>query len=116
MARISGIDIPKNKRVIIGLTYIYGIGRKASHKILQKTKIPFDKRVNKLSEGEVANLRKTIEGDLLVEGELRTQVSMNIKRLIDIHSYRGLRHRKRLPVRGQSSKTNARTRKGKRKG
>ncbi len=112
MARIAGVDLPKDKRVEIGLTYIYGIGLTSSHKILEKTAISPDTRVNKLTEEEIAKLRSVIENDFKVEGALRSEVQMNIKRLIDIGSYRGLRHRRGLPVRGQRTKTNARTRKG----
>ena len=112
MARIAGVDLPKDKRVEIGLTYIFGIGLTSSKKILTTTGINPNVRVNKLTEEEVAKLRKVIENDFRVEGTLRSQISMNIKRLIDIGSYRGLRHRRGLPVRGQKTKTNARTRKG----
>ena len=115
MARIAGVDLPKDKRVEIGLTYIFGIGRSSSQKILQKTGVSPDTRVNKLTEEEVARLRSVIESDYKVEGALRGEVSMNIKRLIDIGSYRGLRHRRGLPVRGQRTKTNARTKKGPRR-
>ena len=112
MARIAGVDLPKDKRIEIGLTYIFGIGRTSSKKILVTTGINPDTRVRKLSEEEVAKLRKVIENDFKVEGALRGEINMNIKRLIDIGSYRGLRHRRGLPVRGQRTKTNARTRKG----
>ena len=112
MARIAGVDLPKDKRIEIGLTYIFGIGRTSSKKILVTTGINPDTRVRKLSEEEVAKLRKVIENDYKVEGALRGEINMNIKRLIDIGSYRGLRHRRGLPVRGQRTKTNARTRKG----
>ena len=112
MARIAGVDLPKDKRVEIGLTYIFGIGRTSSKKILETTGINPDTRVRKLSEEEVAKLRKVIENDFKVEGALRGEINMNIKRLIDIGSYRGLRHRRGLPLRGQRTKTNARTRKG----
>ena len=112
MARIAGVDLPKDKRIEIGLTYIFGIGLTSSKKILGVTGINPNVRVNKLTEEEVAKLRKVIENDFRVEGTLRSEVSMNIKRLIDIGSYRGLRHRRGLPVRGQKTKTNARTRKG----
>ncbi|KPL04884.1 MAG: 30S ribosomal protein S13 [candidate division Zixibacteria bacterium SM1_73] len=115
MARIAGVDLPKDKRVEIGLTYIFGIGRSSSQKILQKTGVSPDTRVHKLTEEEVARLRSVIESDYKVEGALRGEVSMNIKRLIDIGSYRGLRHRRGLPVRGQRTKTNARTKKGPRR-
>jgi len=112
LARIAGVDLPKNKRVEIGLTYIYGIGKAASRSILSKLNINPDTKVDKLSETEVNNIRKIIDTDHKVEGELRTDVSMNIKRLMDLGCYRGLRHRKSLPVRGQRTKTNSRTRKG----
>ena len=112
MARISGVDLPKNKRVEIGLTYIYGIGRATSSLILQKLKIDPNTRTDQLSESEINSIRKVIDSEYKVEGELRTQVSMNIKRLMDLGCYRGLRHRRSLPVRGQRTSTNARTRKG----
>jgi len=112
LARIAGVDLPKDKRVEIGLTYIFGIGRTSSKKILETTGINPDTRVRKLSEEEVAKLRKAIENEYKVEGALRGEINMNIKRLIDIGSYRGLRHRRGLPLRGQRTKTNARTRKG----
>lgn len=112
MARIAGVDLPKDKRIEIGLTYIYGIGLSSSKKIIQATGLNPDTRVPKLSEEDVAKLRSVIESDYKVEGALRGEASMNIKRLIDIGSYRGLRHRRGLPVRGQRTKTNARTRKG----
>lgn len=115
MARIAGVDLPNNKRVEIGLTYIYGIGLPTSKKIIEKTGIDPDTRVKDLSEGDIAKLREYIEHNLHVEGDLRSEVSLNIKRLIEIGCYRGVRHRKGLPVRGQSSKTNARTRKGPRR-
>jgi small subunit ribosomal protein S13 len=112
MARIAGVDLPNDKRVEIGLTYIYGIGHTTAKKIIAKTGINPDTRVKKLTEEDVAKLRDVIEKDLKVEGDLRRDTAMAIKRLIEIGSYRGLRHRKGLPVRGQRSKTNARTRKG----
>jgi len=112
LARIAGVDLPKEKRIEIGLTYIYGIGNSSAKKILAATAVNPDIRVNKLSEDEVQKLRREIEAHFKVEGDLRTEVQMNIKRLIDIGSYRGLRHRRNLPVRGQRTKTNARTRKG----
>jgi len=115
LARIAGVDLPKDKRIEIGLTYIYGIGHSSSQKILQATKVNSDTRVHKLTEEEVAKLRSVIESDYKVEGALRGEVSMNIKRLKDIGSYRGFRHRRGLPVRGQRTKTNARTRKGPRR-
>ena len=112
MARIAGVDLPKNKRVEIGLTYIYGIGKAVSRSILSKLNINPDTKVDQLSETEVNSIRKIIDTDHKVEGELRTDISMNIKRLMDLGCYRGLRHRKSLPVRGQRTKTNSRTRKG----
>jgi len=115
MARIAGVDLPKKKRVEYGLTYIYGIGLFTSRKILDKTGISYDKRVYELSEDEAAAIRKEIQENYMVEGDLRKQVAMDIKALMDLGNYRGLRHRKGLPVRGQKTKTNARTRKGKRK-
>jgi small subunit ribosomal protein S13 len=115
LARIAGVDLPRDKRIEIGLTYIFGIGRTSSKEILKKTDISPDIRVNKLTEEDVAKLRNVIENDYRVEGTLRGEISMNIKRLIDIGSYRGLRHRRGLPLRGQRTKTNARTRKGPKK-
>lgn len=115
MARIAGIDLPKGKRSEIGLTYIYGIGRSSAQKILTQAGISLDKRVSELSDDEVAKIRSIITSDFKVEGALRSETQMNIKRLMDINSYRGLRHRKGLPVRGQRTRTNARSRKGKRK-
>lgn len=115
MARIAGVDLPRDKRIEVGLTYIFGIGNPSAREILAKTGINPGTRVNKLTEEEVAKLRSVIENDFKVEGALRSEVSMNIKRLIDIGCYRGLRHRRGLPVRGQRTKTNARTRKGPRK-
>ena len=112
MARISGVDIPNQKRVEIALTYIYGIGLKSYKDILAKTGIDPDKRAKDLTEDEIAKLRDEIENNYTVEGELRREVAMNIKRLVEINCYRGIRHRKGLPVRGQRTKTNARTRKG----
>lgn len=112
MARIAGIDLPRHKRIEIGLTYIYGIGRPQSNRILEQLRISPDTSTDDLSEAEINNIRKVIDSDHTVEGELRTQVSMNIKRLMDLGSYRGLRHRRSLPVRGQRTSTNARTRKG----
>lgn len=112
MARIAGVDLPKNKRVEVGLTYIYGIGKAVSRSILSKLNINPDTKVDQLSETEVNSIRKIIDTDHKVEGELRTDISMNIKRLMDLGCYRGLRHRKSLPVRGQRTKTNSRTRKG----
>jgi small subunit ribosomal protein S13 len=115
MARIAGVDLPRDKRVEIALTYIYGIGRPSSSKILAKAGIDKDTKVNKLSETEVVHLRDLIEQEYKVEGDLRRDVTTNIKRLMDIGSYRGLRHRKSLPLRGQRTHTNARTRKGPRR-
>ena len=112
MARISGVDIPNSKRVEIALTYIYGIGRKSAGDILKKTGINPDIRAKDLTEDDIAKLRDEIENNYTVEGELRREVAMNIKRLVEINCYRGIRHRKGLPVRGQRTKTNARTRKG----
>ena len=112
MARIAGVDLPRNKRIEIGLTYIYGIGRTSSKRILTKLNIDPNIKTDQLSDEEVSNIRKVIDSEYKVEGELRTDISMNIKRLMDLGSYRGLRHRKSLPVRGQRTSTNARTRKG----
>lgn len=115
MARIAGVDLPREKRTVIGLTYIFGIGKSKSQEILEQAEISEDTRVKDLTEAEVAKLRSIIEADHTVEGDLRREVAMNIKRLKEIGSYRGIRHRRGLPVRGQSSKTNARTRKGPKK-
>ena len=115
MARIAGVDLPKNKRAEIGLTYIYGIGRTTASKILKETGVNPDTRIKDLSEDDVAKLREYIDKNCNVEGDLRRDIAYDIKRLIDIGCYRGVRHRKGLPVRGQRSKTNARTRKGPRK-
>ena len=115
MARIAGIDLPREKRIEIGLTYIYGIGLTTSQKMLAEVGINPDTRVKDLSENDISKLRDYIEHHLKVEGDLRREVSLNIKRLVEIGCYRGVRHRKGLPVRGQRSKTNARTRKGPRK-
>ena len=115
MARIAGVDLPRDKRVEIGLTYIFGIGRKSANDILAATGINPDTRVRDLTEDEVSKLREHIDRSYVVEGDLRRAVAFDIKRLIEIGSYRGLRHRKGLPVRGQRSKTNARTRKGPKK-
>ncbi len=112
MARIAGVDLPKNKRVQIGLTYIYGIGRKSADVILANTGVDPDIRVKDLTEDDVAKLREYIDHNFMVEGDLRRNVALNIKRLVEIGCYRGVRHRKGLPVRGQRTKTNARTRKG----
>ena len=112
MARIAGVDIPNNKRVEIALTYIYGIGRKSSNDILAQTGIDPDKRAKDLTEEEIAKLRDVIENSYTVEGDLRREVALNIKNMVEINCYRGIRHRKGLQVRGQRTKTNARTRKG----
>jgi small subunit ribosomal protein S13 len=115
MARIAGADIPDDKKVEVSLTYIYGIGSTSSKQILQATDIDPATRVRDLTESEVARLRETIEASYMIEGDLRREIAMNIKRLMDIGSYRGLRHRRGLPIRGQRSRTNARTRKGPRR-
>ena len=115
MARISGIDLPNAKRIEIGLTYIYGVGRKISNDILSKTKIDKNVRVRDLNDDQVNKIRTMIEKEYQVEGDLRREESLNIKRLMDLGNYRGLRHRKHMPVRGQRTKTNARTRKGPRR-
>jgi small subunit ribosomal protein S13 len=112
LARIAGVDLPRRKRIEIGLTYIYGIGRTVSNRILSKLKIDPNTSTDDLSEAEINNIRKVIDSEFKVEGELRTEVSMNIKRLMDLGCYRGLRHRRSLPVHGQRTSTNARTRKG----
>jgi small subunit ribosomal protein S13 len=116
MARIAGVDLPRNKHAKIALTYIYGIGNPRSARILAQANVDPDKKVQDLSEDEVNRIRQVIEAEGMVEGDLRKEVSMNIKRLIEIGSYRGYRHRRNLPVRGQRTHTNARTRKGPRKG
>jgi len=115
VARIAGVDLPKKKRSEIGLTYIYGIGRTSARTILQKAGVDFDKKVGDLNDDEVAKIRSIITADFKVEGALRAETQMNIKRLMDIGCHRGIRHRKGLPVRGQRTRTNARTRKGRRK-
>jgi small subunit ribosomal protein S13 len=115
LARIAGIDLPRNKRIEIALTYIFGVGRSSSQNILSKAGVDFNTRSDNLTEEEVAKIRKVIDSDCKVEGDLRREVTMNIKRLMDLGCYRGLRHRRGLPVRGQKTKTNARTRKGPRK-
>jgi small subunit ribosomal protein S13 len=115
MARIAGVDLPRDKRVEIGLTYIFGIGRTTANKILQATGINPDTRVKDLTEDEVVRLREYIDKNVKVEGDLRREIAMNIKRLMEIGCYRGIRHRRGLPVRGQRTKTNARTRKGPRR-
>jgi len=112
LARIAGVDLPRKKRIEIGLTYIYGIGRTSSQNILSELQIDPDTKTDDLTEEQINNIRKVIDNSYKVEGELRTEISMNIKRLMDLGSYRGLRHRKGLPVRGQRTSTNARTRKG----
>ena len=115
MARIAGVDLPKNKRVIIGLTYIYGIGKNAAQVICDKSKVDVNTRVKDLNDDEVAEIRKLIQSDYKVEGALKTEINMNIKRLMDISSVRGYRHHRGLPVHGQRTKTNARTRKGRKR-
>ena len=112
MARIAGVNIPTNKRVVIALQYIHGIGSAKAQEIMDKVKIPLDRRTNQLSDAEVSQIREVIDRDYMVEGDLRREVAMNIKRLMDLGCYRGLRHRRGLPVRGQRTHTNARTRKG----
>ena len=114
MARIAGITLPPEKRVEIGLTYIFGIGRSKSNKILQEAKIDKDKKIKALSEDEIKKIRQIIEKQEKIEGDLRKEITLNIKRLVDTGSYRGMRHKRRLPVRGQRTKTNARSRKGSR--
>jgi small subunit ribosomal protein S13 len=113
VARIAGVNLPSNKRVEIGLTYIYGIGRSKAKEICAKVGLPVERRVSQLTEAEVLQIREAIDRDYMVEGDLRRDIAMNIKRLMDLGCYRGLRHRKGLPVRGQRTHTNARTRKGK---
>ncbi len=115
MARIAGVDLPKNKKVLFGLQYIFGVGKTISSEILEKAKVNPDKKVADLTDEEVAQIRAVMTADYKVEGALRSETQQNIKRLMDIGSYRGLRHRKSLPVRGQRTRTNSRTRKGKRK-
>jgi small subunit ribosomal protein S13 len=115
MARISGVDLPRDKRVEVGLTYIYGIGLHTSQKLLERTRVSPDTRVRDLTDEEVNRLREIIDKEMRVEGDLRREVAMNIKRLMDIGSYRGLRHRRGLPCRGQRTRTNARTRRGPRR-
>ena len=115
MARIAGIDLPRNKQGQIGLTYIYGIGRTTARKILEKSNVPLDRKVEDWTDEDITNIRAVINNDLTVEGALRSEVQLHIKRLMDIGSYRGIRHRKGLPARGQRTRTNARTRKGKKK-
>lgn len=115
MARISGVDLPREKRVEIGLTYVYGIGRASSNRILKKANVNIDTRVRDLTDEEVARIRDVIDSTMTVEGDLRREIAFNIKRMQEIGCYRGIRHRKSLPVRGQQTKTNARTRKGPRR-
>ncbi|MEL6842446.1 MAG: 30S ribosomal protein S13 [Bacteroidota bacterium] len=115
MARIAGVDLPKNKRGVIGLTYIFGLGRTSAGKILDEAGISHDKRVREWSDDEIVNIRRIIGDEYKVEGALRSEIQLNIKRLMDIGCYRGLRHRKGLPLRGQRTRTNARTRKGRKK-
>ena len=115
MARVAGVDIPNNKKVEIGLTYIYGVGRRTARKLIEETGIDSNKRVAELTEQEISSIRKLLEENYKVEGDLRKEIGLAIKRLMEIGSYRGIRHRKGLPVRGQSTKTNARTRKGPRR-
>ncbi|MBN8547817.1 MAG: 30S ribosomal protein S13 [Deltaproteobacteria bacterium] len=115
MPRIAGVDLPRNKRIVVGLGYLYGIGRSGAEKILTEAKVDFNSRTDNLTEDEVARIRGIIEARLKVEGDLRREVQMSIKRLMDMGCYRGLRHRKGLPARGQRTRTNARTRKGPRK-
>lgn len=116
MARIAGVNIPTDKKVWVSLTYIYGIGRKVSYDILEKSKIDPNTRVSALTEDNVNTLRNVIDGDIMVEGDLRREIALNIKRLMDLGCYRGLRHRRKLPVRGQNTRANARTHKGRRSG
>ncbi len=116
MARIAGVDIPKNKKIGVALTYIYGIGPTTARKILEEARVSPDLRTNTLTEDQIARIRDVIDANYRVEGDLRKEISMNIKRLMDLGTYRGLRHRKGLPARGQRTHTNARTRKGPRKG
>lgn len=115
MARISGVDLPREKRVEVGLTYIYGIGRSSSNRILKQAGVNPDTRVRDLTDDEAARIRETIDKTQTVEGDLRREIALNIKRLVEISSYRGIRHRRGLPVRGQRTRTNARTRKGPRR-
>ncbi len=116
MARIAGVDLPRNKRIEIGLTYIYGVGKSSSQKILRQLSIDPNLKTDDLTESQINSIRKVLDSELKVEGELRSEVSMSIKRLMDLGCYRGLRHRKSLPVRGQRTHTNSRTRKGPRRG
>ncbi len=116
MARIAGVDLPRDRRIQVALTYIYGIGHSSARRIVKESRVNADRKVKDLNEQEIESLRRVIEADYKVEGALRAEVSMNIKRLIDVGCYRGLRHRRGLPVRGQRSRTNARTRKGPKRG
>ena len=116
MARIAGVDLPREKRIDIALTYIYGVGRKLAKDILTKAEVPFQLRMNDTTEDQIARIREIIDADYKVEGDLRRDISLNIKRLMDVGCYRGLRHRRGLPARGQRTHTNARTRKGPRRG
>jgi small subunit ribosomal protein S13 len=115
VARIAGVDLPKNKRMEIALTYIYGIGRSKARDILEKANVHYDKKTDDLADSEITSIRNIIDKDLKVEGDLRREISMSVKRLMDLGAYRGLRHRKGLPVRGQRTSTNSRTRKGTRR-
>ena len=115
MARIAGVNIPTNKRVLVALQYIHGIGEKSAEEIMEKVKLPLERRVNQLSDAEVLQIREVIDRDYVVEGDLRRETGINIKRLMDLGCYRGLRHRRGLPVRGQRTHTNARTKKGPRR-
>jgi small subunit ribosomal protein S13 len=115
MARIAGVDLPRNKRIEVALTYIYGVGRSSSRKILEEAKVDFDKKSDQVGDDEVARIRSILDASFKVEGDLRREVALNVKRLMDLGTYRGLRHRRNLPVRGQRTHTNARTRKGPRK-
>lgn len=115
MARIAGVDLPRNKHMVVALTYVYGIGSKFAHEILDKASLPHDLNTDKASEQDMAKIRAILEDDYKVEGDLRREVSMNIKRLMDLGCYRGIRHRRGLPVHGQRTRTNARTRKGPRR-
>ncbi len=116
MARVAGVDLPRNKRMEIALTYIYGVGRTLARRILAQANVSLDTRTDQLTDAEIARIREVLDRDCKVEGDLRREISMNIKRLMDLGTYRGLRHRKGLPVRGQRTRTNARTRKGPRRG
>jgi small subunit ribosomal protein S13 len=116
VARIAGVDLPRDKRVLVGLTYIYGVGHTTSKKLLDRTGISEDTRVRDLTDDEIARLREVLEREMVIEGDLRREVNMSVKRLMDIGCYRGLRHRRGLPARGQRTKTNARTRKGPKQG